>query len=870
MAFRSSRLLHARLTPGGLIAIVILVLAMWPARSAGQSTAQIPSVLMLFSLRSTAPSVENVEIAFRRVLEEQMGGPVDFRVEYLDLPDEGAVPYVRRLSDLLVNKYAGQAINVVVVQRPEALSYVLDNRKTLFPGVPIVFTDVTPDELERMPRLPDVTGAIREAGGTRTIAVAIDLLPDTRHVAIVAGSSPFDRRNADFAHGLVQAKAPGLEVLSFAGLPLNDQLQRVAALPEKTLVVFTSFRADASGRSMVGAEVARLVARASNAPVFGAADTFLGTGIVGGDLIQYKVLAERAAALTARLLKGEPPASLAPIAGPSSAFMFDWRQLQRWRIDERRLPAGSIVSFREQTLWSQYKWPLTGVGALLFGESLLVSALLVQARQRKRAQVGLAEAEQRYRTVADFTADWEYWLRPDGSLAYVSPSCLRTTGHDAEEFIKHPSLLIEIIVEEDRAKWSAHETQARNTAGPSSLEYRIRTKTGDMRWIDHLCSPVTAEDGSDLGLRVSNRDITTRKQSEEDLRRALEEIQGLRDQLEIDNTYLRQQLQPERGIEGLLGTSDVMRYVISKIQQVAPTSSTVLLLGETGVGKSLVAQAIHNLSTRRARPLVTLNCAALPPGLIESELFGHEKGSFTGAQTRRPGRFEMANGGALFLDEIGDLPLDLQGKLLRAVQDGEFERVGSNVTIKTDVRLIAATNRKLDDEVRAGRFRQDLWYRLNVFPITIPPLRQRVEDIPLLLNHFVEKHCHKLGKPVLQISKATMKTLQAREWAGNIRELENVVERAVISSDGSRLELDEDSPVSDRASFVRSVAPEMGATLEQLEHDHIVATLERLHWRVEGEGGAAEALGINASTLRGRIRKHGIQRPGSRPVASVS
>ena len=329
-------------------------------------------------------------------------------------------------------------------------------------------------------------------------------------------------------------------------------------------------------------------------------------------------------------------------------------------------------------------------------------------------------------------------------------------------------------------------------------------------------------------------------------------------------------MQPDLGIEGLIGTSDVMRYVISKVQQVAPTPSTVLLLGETGVGKSLIAQSIHNLSPRRNRPLVTLNCAALPPTLVESELFGHEKGAFTGAQGRRVGRFEIANAGTLFLDEIGDLPLDLQGKLLRAVQEGEFERVGSNVTVKTDVRLIAATNRKLDDDVRAGRFRQDLWYRLNVFPITVPPLRERRDDIPLLLNHFIEKHCRKMGRPLLQMSKATMKALQARDWLGNIRELENVVERAVISSRGSRFEIDDDASAS--ADLLLAVtAPHNGSqTLERHERDYIVATLEQLHWQVEGDGGVAEVLGINASTLRGRMRKHGIRRPGSRPLPPPS
>jgi chemotaxis protein methyltransferase CheR len=258
---------------------------------------------------------------------------------------------------------------------------------------------------------------------------------------------------------------------------------------------------------------------------------------------------------------------------------------------------------------------------------------------------------------------------------------------------------------------------------------------------------------------------------------------------------------------------------------------------------------------------VTLNCAALPAALIESELFGHEKGAFTGAHAQRRGRFEIADASTLFLDEIGELPLDLQGKLLRAIQDGEFERVGGNVTLKTDVRLVAATNRRLDEEVRAGRFRQDLWYRLNVFPITVPPLRQRPEDIPLLVMSFIEKHCRKQGKPVLQVSKAVMKALQTREWAGNVRELENVVERAVISARGAMFELGDDPVTTVSLSPARDGGREDRRTLAQAERDHMTATLERLNWRIEGDGGAADALGINASTLRSRMRKLGIRRP---------
>jgi formate hydrogenlyase transcriptional activator len=396
-----------------------------------------------------------------------------------------------------------------------------------------------------------------------------------------------------------------------------------------------------------------------------------------------------------------------------------------------------------------------------------------------------------------------------------------------------------------------------------------------VRWIEHVCNHVTAENGAFGGLRGSNRDVTEKKLSEEKLRGAHAEVQRLRERLEADNTYLREQVEP--GVEGMIGQSDVLRYVLSRARQVAPTSSTVLLQGETGVGKELVAHAVHNLSPRRDRPLVKLNCAALPPSLVESELFGHEKGAFTGAVAQRKGRFEVANGSTLFLDEIGELPLELQAKLLRVIQEGEFERVGGTATLKTDVRLVTATNRRLDEEVKAGRFREDLWYRLNVFPITVPPLRQRREDIPQLVQHFVEKHCRKVGRDLLQVSQATMQDLQAHDWPGNVRELEAVVERAVITSTGEALRLGDEMSRSSPGASAGTEAPTGGPTaaegqtarsarsLAGFERDHILATLERTDWRLEGETGAAALLGMNPSTLRSRMRKHGLRRPGPPP-----
>jgi transcriptional regulator with GAF, ATPase, and Fis domain len=290
---------------------------------------------------------------------------------------------------------------------------------------------------------------------------------------------------------------------------------------------------------------------------------------------------------------------------------------------------------------------------------------------------------------------------------------------------------------------------------------------------------------------------------------------------------------------------------------VAPTNTTILILGETGTGKELIADVIHNLSPRKERPLFTVNCAALPANLIESELFGREKGAFTGADARRIGRFEVANGSTLCLDEIGELPMELQAKLLRVIQHREFERLGSSHTIKIDVRIVATTNRDLTEEVRQGRFRQDLFYRLNVFPITVPPLRQRKDDIPLLVGSFIERFSRKLGKQITSISKETMQILQDYPWPGNVRELESIIERAVILSPGPVLQLVDKLKIS---------APPISVavrTLEETERNQIMKILEETGWRIEGHDGAAAILGIHASTLRARMHKLGITRPES-------
>jgi formate hydrogenlyase transcriptional activator len=350
------------------------------------------------------------------------------------------------------------------------------------------------------------------------------------------------------------------------------------------------------------------------------------------------------------------------------------------------------------------------------------------------------------------------------------------------------------------------------------------------------------------------RDIEERQRAQEELR-----------QLNLDKAYLEEEIRAVHNVEEIVGQGRALAGVLQSVDLVATTDSSVLILGETGTGKELIARALHAKSKRKDRPLIKVNCAALPTGLIESELFGHEKGAFTGASERRIGRFELADGGTIFLDEIGEVPLEVQIKLLRILQEQEFERVGGSQTIRVDVRVIAATNRDLDKSVAAGAFRGDLYYRLNVFPILVPPLRERVEDISLLVHYFVGRYATKIGRRITRVPPEAMRLLSAYSWPGNVRELENVIERAVILSSGPDLALP--TGLLPTRPPVVAIAPDsipapvptmMG--LKEMERSHIVSVLKSTNWRIEGPQGAARLLNLHPSTLRSRMQKLGIRR----------
>ena len=495
-------------------------------------------------------------------------------------------------------------------------------------------------------------------------------------------------------------------------------------------------------------------------------------------------------------------------------------------------------------LSSAEKFDVAGEACLLVASS--------DVTERVAAQKALRESEARFRHMAD-SAPVMIWVSgPDKQCTYVNKQWLDFKGRMMEDELG--SGWAEGIHPEDFERSFQTYTSSFDERKSFGMEYRLRRKDGDYRWIYDTGTPHFSADNVFLGYIGSCVDITEVKESEVKLRQAHEELKELKNQLEAENVYLQEALQLDPTFGEIVGQSDAIKYVLFKVTQVAPTDTTVLITGETGTGKELVARAIHGASSRKDRPLIKVNCGALAPSLIESELFGHERGAFTGAGARKLGRFELAKGGTIFLDEIGELPLELQVKLLRVIQEGEFERLGGTKTIKTDVRIIAATNRNLKVEVENGNFREDLWYRLNVYPITVPPLRQRKEDIPLLVEHFVNGYAKKFGKIITSISPRALQTFQTHSWPGNVRELANAIERAVIHAKGSVLHS------IDRFEETVEEPPFSAKTLEDVEREYIIRTLENTGWRIEGPHGAANILGLNPSTLRTRMIKLGIQR----------
>jgi formate hydrogenlyase transcriptional activator len=536
----------------------------------------------------------------------------------------------------------------------------------------------------------------------------------------------------------------------------------------------------------------------------------------------------------------------------------DLEVFENWWVDLLQSPKKGQTEARLRRADGAYRWFQIAAAPFHDENGHLVRwyGINTDIDDRRRAEQKLRQTEEDLRTIIDAIRQSIVVLAPDGTTIYANRVALNLTGLTIGE-VNDKGFFARVFHPDDVDRVSEERRVGLLEGLPFELEMRALFKSGEYRWQLVQYDPLKDPGGEIVRWYVTATDVDDRRRTEERLRN--------------ENLVLREDIDRTSMFEEIVGSSKPMRQVVKQVEKVAPSDSTVLILGETGTGKELIARALHRRSKRASRAFVRVNCAAIPQSLIASELFGHEKGAFTGALQRRLGRFEAADGGTLFLDEIGELPMETQISLLRVLQEREFERVGSNHPIKVDVRLIAATNRDVAAAVVDGNFRQDLFYRLNVFPIAVPPLRERAEDIPLLVEYFVGRFAKGNGKNIRNIGRQTLEQLTSYQWPGNIRELQNVVERAVILSEGDTFVVDEnwlrlEPAESERPD--RSLPVEGLSALADREVEMIEAALAESHGRIAGPSGAAAKLGIPRQTLESKIKRLGIDKYGRRRATS--
>jgi PAS domain S-box-containing protein len=510
-------------------------------------------------------------------------------------------------------------------------------------------------------------------------------------------------------------------------------------------------------------------------------------------------------------------------------------------LDEAGTVLGHLAVFDER--------PLPAEPRRLFIFRIFAARAAVEL-ERLRAEQRLAESERRYRDLYEEAPNAYVSLGLDGRLLSVNRRAMQLLGSAADQLVGSPVLAL--FAETPTGKPRAEKAIRKCFAGVEvlGLELEMRRRDGSPLWINLWMKPLWGDDGRVLALHSIWVDITDRVLAEQE-----------RTRLEQQNVYLQEEIKSVHNFDEIIGRSPALLAALDNVGRVASTDATVLICGETGTGKELIARAVHSNSKRRDKPLIKVNCAALPAGLVESELFGHEKGAFTGAIARHTGRFELADGGTIFLDEIGELSAETQAKLLRVLQEQEFDRVGGTSPRKVDVRVIAVTNRDLLKSVREKAFREDLYYRLSVFPIQLPPLRERREDIPLLAKYLLDKFAARIGRRFDGIDPATLRRLMAYPWPGNVRELQNVIERAIILATTPSLEVDPDVLGPSGAE----PASKPSDALDDVQRDHILKVLRQTKWVIEGPRGAAAVLGLHPNTLRSRLKKLGLSRSSHEP-----
>jgi PAS domain S-box-containing protein len=838
-----------------------------PAQSKNADPLPVKRVLILHSFgRNFAPFTE-VSSTFRAELARQAAAPIDFVEASLEstmfAEDSSETPLV----DYLRAVFAKRPADLIVPIGAPALFFL--QRHSLFPDVPVLA--VAGDKR----RVADL-----KRRNTTAFGISLDLaeivehilrvLPNTINIEVVTGNSPFEKFwqtefHRDTEHLTDRVHLNFLNELSFRRI--NRRLSR---LPPNSAIVYFLLVMDAAGIPYEQERALDVLRHNSNAPIFGIFDHQLGRGIVGGPLSPYQEVARQSARIALQILNGTLATSIKPVFLGPAAPEYDWRELRRWGIDESRLPPGSVVRFRSPSVWEQYKWYIIAALAIITIQAGIIGDLLFHRARRRRAEADLRESRELMELSTD-AGELGLWARGmERNDLWVNSRLRSLFGFGPNDVLRLEDMT-DRIHPDDRARVVVEVERAQRTGKSFEDEFRVTIPDGSERWVATRGRTVTESNRSGPRRMGVMFDITQRKRAEEKLNRALVEIQSLKEQLEEENIYLKEEISEVKGFDEIIGKSDALKYVLTRVEQVAKTDSTVLLQGETGVGKELIARAIHERSSRSDGPHVKVNCATLPEALVESELFGHEKGAFTGADRQRKGRFELADGGTILLDEVGELPAGTQAKLLRVLQEGEFERVGGSSTIKVRVRVIAATNRKLHEEVLARRFRQDLFYRLNVYPITIPPLRHRREDIPLLVSHYAREIGERLNKTINEVPAQVMREFTEYNWPGNVRELQNVIERAVIVSADGVLRLPEPlgQGIPGAASENKTLSESTTVpTLDEAERGHILRALEATGWRINGPRGAAAMLKLHPSTLRFRMKKLGLTKLSVYPPQS--
>lgn len=802
------------------------------------------NILILNAYESNVPAFEKADRGLSAALQAGGIGTRNQFYEHLDIVRNPGPENRRLLVELLHRRYDRRKIDFIVTIYPEALQFLLSEGQEIFSDAPVLALllpkGFVPQETNRriIPHLviPDLK---------ETLGIAMKLVPRAKGVYVVGGTHPIDTWLENMARQDFKPWEERLEIRYLSHLPLEEILAAVSGAPQESIVLITSFGKDSAGSYYTTVEVCDRVARLSRAPVFGYMDILLGRGIVGGSLLSFEYIGTKAGELVVDILRGARSAENIPdMLTVPQINTFDWQRLRHWNLSESALPRGSIIVNREFSIWD-LKYYMVGILAFILAQSILIAALLVHRRRRIAAENSLRQKTEELDRFFNLSPDLLRIAGTDGYSMLLNPSWERILGHTREELMSKQ--FFDLVHPEDLNKTREIVSTVASQQKVAHFENRYRCKDGTYRWLEWTTAPAGRT------IYSAGRDITERKLADEALQERMRQIEELKQRLESENVYLQEEVKFLVEHSEIVGQSGAIKRILAQVQQVAGTDATVLVLGETGTGKELVARAIHRLSDRRDRPLVTVNCASLPPTLIESELFGREKGAYTGALTRMVGRFELAHGSTLFLDEIGEIPYELQSKLLRVLEEGRFERLGSTKSIEVNVRILAATNRDIAREVKDGKFRKDLFYRLNVFPIVIPPLRERTEDIPLLVWAFVKEFENRLGKRIERIQKNSMDALQGYPWPGNVRELRNVIEHAMILSPGGTLSV--------AVPKLDSLETIVNSSLENMERDHILQVLRKVNWRVSGVGGAAEILGLKRTTLQSLMKKLGIRRP---------